>query len=181
LVIAKTASTDRPAPGEQVTYTVTVHSDGPAPYQGAAFDDDLTGLLDDAAYDGNAAATLGQVAYAAPKLHWSGDLPAGGTATLTYSVTVADPRRGDGALDNAVTGDGSNCATGSTDPRCATRGKVPPAPNAPAPTPTVPPAHPALPSTGAAHPLAAAALSVLALGAGLLLSLAAKRRRRVAG
>ncbi|MFE1320372.1 GEVED domain-containing protein [Kitasatospora phosalacinea] len=191
LVIAKTASTDRPAPGEQVSYTVTVHSDGPAPYQGAAFTDDLTGLLDDAAYNGDATATTGTATYTAPKLQWTGDLAAGQTATLTYSVTVADPLRGDGRLDNAVTGDNSNCATGSTDPRCATHGKVPPpphtptpqtpTPHTPTPAPTVPAAHPALPSTGAVHPLAAAALSVLALGAGLLLTLAAERRRRVVG
>ncbi|BAJ31773.1 MULTISPECIES: DUF11 domain-containing protein [Kitasatospora] len=172
-------------PGQRLEYRVLVSNPGEVPVD-ARLDDDLTAVLDDAAYDGDAAATLGQVDYRQPVLHWSGDLPAGGSASVRYSVTVADPRRGDGRLHNAVTADGSNCAAGSVDPHCATHGEVPPAPAGPtsagpAPTPTaaaaVPPARTALPSTGAGQPLVAGGLGGLALGAGLLLTLAARRRQ----
>jgi uncharacterized repeat protein (TIGR01451 family)/fimbrial isopeptide formation D2 family protein len=106
-------------PGQKVTYTVTVTNNGDVAYPGAKFDDDLTGVLDDAAYNNDAAATEGTVSYAAPKLSWTGDVPADGTVTITYSVTVNKPLSGDGQLKNAITGPGgSNCEPGSTDPDC---------------------------------------------------------------
>ena len=38
-------------PGSAVSYTITVTDTGPTPYTGATVTDDLSGLLDDAAYD----------------------------------------------------------------------------------------------------------------------------------
>ena len=79
-------------------------------------------MLDDAAYNNDAAATAGgTVTYASPALTWTGSLSPGGTATVTFTVTVSSPDNGDKILAAAVTSAdaGSNCASGSTDPRCA--------------------------------------------------------------
>ena len=53
-------------------------------------------MLDDAAYDNDAAATgTGTVSYASPVLTWTGNLTPGQAATITYSVTVNNPDTGD--------------------------------------------------------------------------------------
>ena len=120
LVITKTADTASVAHGGIVHYTVTVTNNGQTPYTGASFADPLTGVLDDATYDGNATATLGTVTFTNPTLTWTGDLPVGGSATVTYSVTVANPDTGNRSLTNTVTSttQGNNCPSGSLDPRC---------------------------------------------------------------
>ncbi len=106
-----------------MTYTVTVTDSGQTPYTGATVADALAGVLDDAAYNGDAAATAGSVSYAAPNLTWTGNLSPGGSATITYSVTVNNPDTGDHVLANTVTSTtaGSNCASGSTDPAAPPR------------------------------------------------------------
>ncbi|NUT18685.1 MAG: DUF11 domain-containing protein [Hamadaea sp.] len=125
LRIAK--SSDGPAlgpldPGGIVKYTVTISNIGTAAYPAAEVADDLTNVLDDAAYNGDVAADAGKVAFEAPTLTWTGDVAAGATVTITYSVTVDDPDAGDRILTNVVTGPpGSNCANGSSDPACRER------------------------------------------------------------
>ena len=101
-------------------YTVTVTDSGQTPYTGATFTDPLSGVLDDAAYNSGAAATIGTVSFASPALTWTGDLAAGATATVTFSVTVNNPDTGDKRLTNTVmtAAAGSNCPAGSTDPAC---------------------------------------------------------------
>ena len=64
-------------PGSVVHYTVTVTNSGQTPYTGASFTDPLSGLLDDAAYNNDAAATAGSVSYASPTLTWTGNLAVG--------------------------------------------------------------------------------------------------------
>jgi large repetitive protein len=120
LTIAKTASTATAAPGQTITYTVTVTDSGQTPYAGATFTDDLSGTASDAAYNGDAAATAGSVAYAAPDLTWTGNLSPGDSATVTYSVTVHNPDTGGHVLTNIVTSTtlDNNCPSGSTDTRC---------------------------------------------------------------
>ncbi|QNP74703.1 DUF11 domain-containing protein [Streptomyces roseirectus] len=121
LTFTKTVSDTNPKPGEKVTYTVTVQNTGSATYTGASFSDDLTDVIDDATYGNDQAASVGSASYAAPKVTWTGDLPAGQTATITYSATVDNPDTGNGKMVNSVTGPaGSNCAAGSTDPACST-------------------------------------------------------------
>ncbi|GAA4531600.1 DUF7927 domain-containing protein [Amycolatopsis samaneae] len=125
LRLTKTASPGVAKPGEKVTYTVTAHNPGTGTYRGARFDDDLSGVLDDATYNNDASATGGSVGYQAPRLSWTGDVAAGATVTITYSVTVGSPPRGDKKLKNAVTGTGdTNCPPGGTDPACGTETKV---------------------------------------------------------
>ncbi len=58
-------------------------------------------MLDDASYNGDLAATSGTAAFTSPNVTWTGNVPAGGTVTVTYSVTV-NPAAGSG--DDLLTG-----------------------------------------------------------------------------
>ncbi|WP_433369721.1 hypothetical protein [Streptosporangium sp. CA-115845] len=111
LYVLMTADRETVDPGEVVAYTVTVGNVGTAAYQGAALTGELSRVLDDAIYNGDARATDGTVSYGASKLAWTGDIPAGETVTITYSVTVNTPDTGDRVLDGAVQarGGGTNC------------------------------------------------------------------------
>ena len=60
-------------------------------------------MLDDAAYNSDAAATAGTVSFASPDLTWTGSLNPGDTATVTFSVTVHSPDTGDHVLASTVT------------------------------------------------------------------------------
>ena len=66
LTITNTPGTSAAVPGSVVGYTVTIADTGQTSYSGITVADDLSGLLDDAAYDGDAAATAGLVSYAQP-------------------------------------------------------------------------------------------------------------------
>jgi uncharacterized repeat protein (TIGR01451 family) len=111
----KTSDADDPVlPDGTVAYTITVTNTGNValddPGDLPALDDDLTAVLDDAAYNNDAdSGGDGSLSYAAPILSWTGELAVGQVVTITYSVTVngADAL-GDGQLLNAVTG-APNC------------------------------------------------------------------------
>jgi len=66
LHIAVSAGSGTTTPGSVVAYTVTVTNSGQTPYTGATFTDPLSGVLDDAAYNGDAVATTGSVSFASP-------------------------------------------------------------------------------------------------------------------
>ena len=119
-IIADARSVTAAAPGAVVRYTVTVTNSGVVAYTGATFTDPLTGMLDDAVYNGDAAATAGAVSYSSPNLTWTGNLAVGATATITFSVTVNNPDAGNKILASTITSatSGSNCFAGSTDARC---------------------------------------------------------------
>jgi uncharacterized repeat protein (TIGR01451 family) len=121
LTITKTADTGTAAPGDTVHYTITVADTGQTRYTGATITDNLTGVLDDAGYNADAAATAGNVSYSSPDLTWTGDLAIGGSVTITYSATVDDPETGDKIMANIVTSaaPGSNCPSGTTNPACS--------------------------------------------------------------
>jgi len=121
LTIIKTADTDTASPGGTVHYTITVADTGQTPYTGAAVTDNLTGVLDDASYNSDVAATAGTVSYSSPDLTWTGDLAVGATVTITYSATVDDPETGDKIMANTVTSaaPGSTCPIGTTNPACS--------------------------------------------------------------
>jgi len=127
--VAKAADKETAAAGETVNYTVTVTSTGTGDYTAenpAKFTDDLSGVLDDATYNGDAAVSYsGSSTAAAPTvdgntLSWSGALTAGEVATITYSITVNSPDIGDHELHNVVTTPGT-CAPGD----CETTTLVP--------------------------------------------------------
>ncbi|OAP29168.1 hypothetical protein A4R44_00963 [Amycolatopsis sp. M39] len=142
-------------------------------------------MLATAAYHDDATASTGSTTYAAPRLTWTGDLPLGATATVTYSVKVKNPI-GDGqSLRNVIssTTPGTNCPDASTDERCKTTTpltKTPPMPPTPPTVPPTPPVQPPSPepplaSTGVVLiPVGIAAIALLAGGVALLL--VARRR-----
>ncbi|MFJ2768163.1 LPXTG cell wall anchor domain-containing protein [Streptomyces sp. NPDC087300] len=127
LEIKKSVSKSEVKPGDQVTYTVTVENTGEATYKDASFTDDLSGVLDDAAWDDVVTKSSGSTAFDADKktFTWSGDVAKGAKVTITYRVTVGKPPKGDKKLANAVTGpDGSNCPPKSTGPDCTKTSKI---------------------------------------------------------
>ncbi len=121
LTIAMTASPATVTPGSAVSYTITVTNSGTVAFTGAALTDALSGVLDDAGYDYDGTATAGSVSFSSPNLTWTGNLAAGASATITFSVTVNNPDTGNKTLASTITSAtaGSNCASGSTDARCA--------------------------------------------------------------
>ncbi len=121
LTIARSTDVGTTTPGAVVRYTVSVTNSGQTPYTGAAMSDALAGVLDDALYNGDAAATTGVVSVTGSTLTWTGDLAVAASATITYSVTVNDPDAGDRALVATATSTstGSNCPVGGTAPECS--------------------------------------------------------------
>ena len=121
LTIALTAAPSTAVPGGTVRYTISATNSGNVAYSAATFSDSLSGVIDDATYNGDASASSGSVSYTSPNLSWTGSLAAGATATITFSVTVHNPDTGDKSLASTVTSTstGSNCAAGSTDSRCS--------------------------------------------------------------
>ena len=121
LTIAISSDVSSTVAGGVVHYTVTVTNAAATPYAGAAFTDSLSGVLDDAVYNGGATASTGTVSFTSPNLTWTGTVPATGSATITFSVTVSNPDTGNKILTNTLTSasTGSNCPAGSTDPACS--------------------------------------------------------------
>jgi large repetitive protein len=122
LTIVSTADASTTVPGATVGYTITITDTGQTPYTGATVADALAGLLDDAAYNNDATASIGSVSYASPVLTWTGSLNPGDAATITFSATVSNPDIGDQILSTTATSTatGNNCSSGSSDPDCAT-------------------------------------------------------------
>ncbi|MFJ3900067.1 isopeptide-forming domain-containing fimbrial protein [Streptomyces sp. NPDC090025] len=152
LVVTKKASPQKVKPGDTVTYTVTAENISGLDYPGARFSDDLTGNLDDGKYLADAKTDLGKVTWTSPKITYAGDIPAGKKATITYSVKIDDPVKGDGKLPNSVEVQSprSNCGPTSEDPACGVAPVLSP-PTHPSP-PTSPDPSPSSPGPSASHP-----------------------------
>ena len=124
LTIVNSAGVASTTPGSVVRFTVTITDTGQTSYTGISVTDSLSGLVDDAAYDGDASATAGSVSYASPVLTWTGSLVAGAVVTVTFSVTVKAVDTGDKILGTTVStaAAGSNCGAGARTrgvrPRC---------------------------------------------------------------
>jgi uncharacterized repeat protein (TIGR01451 family) len=182
LHVIKKADKTEVAPGDTVTYTITLSNTGKADFTAdapASFTDDMSGVLDDASYNGDATATAGTVSYASPKLSWKGALAVGKSVTVTYTMTVNNPDRGDGKLHNVVTTphDPSgatigNCPPDSTDPSCHSDLRI----DGVGLSGTGGPG--GLASTGSDVARWQLAMAVALVGAGAVLTLTALRRRR---
>src|SRR5690606_7531342 len=90
--------------GDTVTYTVRATNVGAAPFTAAypaVVVDDLSRVLDDAAYNADAVADRpGDLSYGSSLLTWSGPLAPGETVELTYTVDLRPG--GDGVVRNVA-------------------------------------------------------------------------------
>ncbi|GGQ59559.1 DUF7927 domain-containing protein [Kitasatospora griseola] len=146
--------------GDKVTYTVTVVQHGDGGVQEARVRDDLSEVLDDADYNGDVRTDLGAVEVQGGRLLWTGDLPVGGSATITYSVTVNG--KGDHRLSTSAEapddprgdcGTGTGCATDLTVKDAVTPSPTPtPTPTDGSQTPGTPSPDPSTPSAPATSP-----------------------------
>ena len=119
--IVKSASAFSVTPGASLTYTLTITNPSTNTYTAAApagFSDDLSGVLDDANYNANAASSVAGWTFSGTStLSGSGPLAAGQVATITYSITVKSPATGNNSLNNVVTASkpegscGASCST----------------------------------------------------------------------
>ena len=118
LNIAATAGTASTVPGGTVDYTVTITDTGQTPYTGITVTDDLTGLLDDGTYNGDAAATVGSVSFASPDPDLDRQPRPRGRRHRHVHRHRQQPRHRRQDPDHPVTSaaPGNNCAAGSTDP-----------------------------------------------------------------
>ena len=80
--------------GAAETYTITVANAAASPYTGASLSDDLTGVLAHASYNGDASdhGAGGTFGFTSPNLTWSGNVPAAGSVTITFTVAVSSHR-----------------------------------------------------------------------------------------
>lgn len=111
-------------PGQVINFTVTATNTGSTQLTGAEFSDDMSGVLDDATWDGQVSATIGTATAdaAAGTIAWTGDLAPGESARVTYAVTVKASGLGDARVSNRVVSNtpGTNCSADSSDPSCST-------------------------------------------------------------
>ena len=121
LTIVSTANTSTTTPGSVVVYTTTLANTGQTPYFGISVNIDGTGLAGDATGNGDQTASSGTLSVGTTGAVWTGDIPVGGTVTLTGSVTVDNPDTGSHVLALVLisAAAGSNCPAGGTDPRCS--------------------------------------------------------------
>src|SRR5262249_45093105 len=103
-------------PGDVVTYEVTVTGDDAGDYPAVPITDDLSDVLDEGAFVAGSASVSVDGGAAQPVadpigdlLTWTGTVPAGVQAVLTYRVTVGEPASG--ALVNTVrtSGEPTDC------------------------------------------------------------------------
>lgn len=74
--------------GDTIEYTITGTNTGDTDLDPVTIIDDLSGALDDAAYNDDVEADRGTVDVANSTLTWTGSIPQGESVTITYSVTV---------------------------------------------------------------------------------------------
>ena len=103
---------------------VTITNIGQVAYLSLPVDAEFAGSLDDAVYNADGTASSGDLAFNEDghQVTWTGDLPVGGSATVTGSFTVDDPPGGDHVLESLATtsAQGSNCPVITPAAQCST-------------------------------------------------------------
>ena len=91
LVIDFTASASTVTPGGTLVYTATITNAGQTPYYGISVATDTTALAANVTSDGNVTTSSGTLFIGATGTVWTGDIPIGGTVTITSPVRVDNP------------------------------------------------------------------------------------------
>ena len=119
LVIDFTASASTVIPGGTLVYTATITNAGQTPYYGISVSTGTASLAANVTSDGNVTASSGTLSIGATGTVWTGDIPIGGTVTITSPVRVNNPVTSDVLTATAVSAaPGNNCPAGTADPRC---------------------------------------------------------------
>ena len=124
------AHTGSANPGDTLTYRLTITNTGNADATGETVTDNLSGVLAHATWNASASASSGSPSFSDPNLTWSGISIAanGGTATLTFSVTLDQTGWAAGSTDLpnvAVEANSGNCPTATSEnPDCSTNTTV---------------------------------------------------------
>jgi uncharacterized repeat protein (TIGR01451 family)/fimbrial isopeptide formation D2 family protein/LPXTG-motif cell wall-anchored protein len=130
--VKEVVSPEKPMPGDQVTYRITITSTGTAPILGETITDDLSWVLDDAVWDNTASftasnpATTGAFLYNAPSLSWTGDIAVDDVLAITYTVTLNPDVTGDGWLRNVVSSNDCRLVAPSGSPLAFANAAMPP-------------------------------------------------------
>lgn len=100
-------------PGETVTYTLTFRNTGSTDLTDLSFQDDLSGVLDDATFEGNitvSPSSAGTASRDGNTLEFTGDIPTGQSVRVSYAVKVKSAGSlKDNRLQNKVLAAQSNC------------------------------------------------------------------------
>ena len=75
--------------GSVLTYTVTVANPSNVDYPNATFTDNLAQVLANATWNDQITSSAGTASLVGQSLTWNGTVPAGGTVTVVYTVTVS--------------------------------------------------------------------------------------------
>ncbi|MEV8263614.1 isopeptide-forming domain-containing fimbrial protein [Microbacterium sp. NPDC077057] len=122
--------------GDTITYTVSGVNTGNTVLDPATIVDDLSDVLANAEYGGDAKASSGSVTLSGTTLTWTGTLAPGDRVDITYTVTVDEDATGV-LLRNTVSGEGTPLIpTDPTDPESPTT------PGTPVETPPATTEHP---------------------------------------
>lgn len=116
--------------GDTITYTITGTNTGDTDLDPAEIVDDLSGVLDSAAYNDDVTADRGTVRVSGSSLTWTGGIPRGESVTIRYTVTV------DAGIEKALL---HNVVTGTATPQIPVDPSDPSGAKTPG-TPIVPPA-----------------------------------------
>ena len=95
--------TSTTTPGSEVSYTITVTDTGQTPYTGATVTDALPACWMTPPTTATPPPPPASLIVASPNLTWTGNLAAGASATITFSVTVNNPDTGDKVLASTIT------------------------------------------------------------------------------
>ena len=161
-------------PGQTITYVVTGRNTGATVLDPVAITDDLSGVLEHASYNNDAAATIAGEPVADPvfdaatsTLSWNGVLQQGEVVRITYSVTVSEDAHGQ-LLENRVNGSATPPERPPfSPPEITTQHPVPPLPSSP-----IRPTQPSQPSQPSGKLQATGAEGLGLGGVGLMLLLA---------
>ena len=91
LLIVYQANVATTTPGGVIRFTATFTNTGQVPYTGITIVPSASDLLAYATRDGDRTATSGTLTVTGASVSWSGDIPVGGTVTITGTFTVHNP------------------------------------------------------------------------------------------
>ena len=93
VIVAEKIYTDEnggaPAPGDTITYKITIRNDGQGNQENNPGYEFVDGIPDFMAYiPGSVSATTGTVGFEGTQVVWDGEIPAGGSVTITFQVVI---------------------------------------------------------------------------------------------